>query len=262
LPVNEISLGLKHYLLILTPSLIDELNDFGLELALGHPGLKQHDIEKAFFAARAITHRLPAQPDLAEPALWLDIMDTIHAVRVVLEPLEKETFDAVAEQAAKATSEIARADMKQMFEEKKAKGEVDFRLYSLSQTKAEPGVADPAVQESLHIKRARRHETFISFNEHTLRPNEQVIMQDAKALLHRITEERFADERIDALLALGTVMMETASVRVNTGVPDVIREKFDRMTGKAAMALGALVYRDEYQRLKDLLDLPSLDSDL
>lgn len=257
----DISMGLKHYLLILTPSLIAELNDFGHKWAASDPHLNTHDVDKAFFAARAIERRLPRQPELAEPEVWLDIMKAIHAIRRVLDVLEKDTFDAVAEEARKTTSDIARADIQRAFERKRAKGEIDFRLHGLSKSEPVDDGADPVVRESFQMKRAGRYRALMDFDGQNLKPEERVILQDAKALARRIVEEQLEDSRIDALLVMAAVLMETASVKIKTYVPGVIKESFDRMTRKAAMALGAIVYRDEYQQLKALLELAPLDSD-
>ena len=70
----ELSLGLRYHLLILAPSLADELEAFGVHAAAAHPELDDHDIERAFFAARALTSRLPEQPEHCAPALWPEIM--------------------------------------------------------------------------------------------------------------------------------------------------------------------------------------------
>ncbi len=259
---QKIPLGLRYYLIILTPSLIAELNEFGVHWAAQNPELDHHDIEKAFFAARSIQRQLPDDPAHATPGLWPDIMLAIHDIRRVLDVLEKETFDAVTVEALKATSEIARADIKKVFEQKREDGEIDFRLHGLSLTEPPEDEPDPAVKEAFQIKRNNRYEALLKFDDRILNRGEQTIVKDAKRLAHQITVEDRGSTRLDALLVMGAVVIEMANVRLKTNIPDVIQEKFHRMTTKAVMALGALVYRDEYQRLKVALGLEPLASDL
>lgn len=259
---QEIPLGFKYYLLILTPSLIAELNEFGVQWATRNPGLDHHDVEKAFFAARGLQRQLPEDPEHAAPELWPDIMLAIHDIRRVLDVLEKETFDAVAAEALKTTSEIARADIQEVYEKKRGEGEIDFRLHGLTLTEPPEHEPDPAVKEAFQIKRSERYEALLRFDDRILNRGEQTIVRDAKSLARQIVEKSMGSKRIDALLVMSAVVIEMANVRLKTNIPDVIQEKFQRMTTKAIMALGAIVYRDEYQQLKCALELEPLASDI
>ena len=171
--------------------------------------------------------------------------------------VEKTTFDAVIAEALETTSDIARADIKHVFEQKREAGEVDFRLHGLLNTKP-----DPAVREAFMLKRARRYQSFMAFDGATLNDDEKVILNDAQSVARHIMDGDRDNRRIDALLVMGAVLIETASVRPKSRIPRLIRESFDRMATKAAMALGAIVYRDEYLEFKATLGLERLDSDL
>ncbi|MDX1553802.1 MAG: hypothetical protein R3198_14340, partial [Marinobacter sp.] len=206
--------------------------------------------------------RLPDEPDEADPRLWPELMKSIHTIRRVLDVVEKTTFDAVIAEAMEATSSSARADIQQVFDRKRAAGEVDFRLHGILNTRPEADEPDPAVQEAFMLKRARRYQSFMVFDGVSLNEDEKVIVGDAKALARHIMDGDRNNRRIDALLVMGAVLIETASVRLKTHIPGLIRDSFDRMATKAAMALGAIVYRDEYRNLKESLGLELLDSDL
>lgn len=260
--MTDLPLGMKYYLLILTSSLIEDLNDYGVKWVANEPGVAAGDVEKAFFSARAMETRLPDDPETVNPRLWPDIMKSIHTIRRVLDVVEKSTFDAVIAEAMETTSEIARADIQHVFEQKRAAGEIDFRLHGLLRTQSQVDGPDPAVKEAFMLKRARRYQSFMDFDGATLKEEEKVILSDARALARRIMDGDRDNRRIDALLVMGAVLIETASVRLKPNIPGLIRESFDRMTVKAAMALGAIVYRDEYQRFKESLGLDRLSSDL
>jgi len=260
--MTELPLGMKYYLLILTSSLIEDLNDYGVKWVANEPGVAVRDVEKAFFSARAIENRLPDEPWQADPRLWPELMKSIHTIRRVLDVVEKTTFDAIITEAMEATSEVARADVKHVFEQKKAAGEVDFRLHGLLNTRPVAGQPDPAVQEAFMMKRARRYQAFMAFDGASLNHEERVILEDAKGLARRIMDGDRDNRRIDAVLVMGGVLIETASVRLKSHIPELIRDSFDRMATKAAMALGAIVYRDEYRNLKASLGLEQLASDL
>lgn len=262
LVTQEIPVGLKYYLLILTPSLIAELNEFGVQWATRNPELDHHDVEKAFFAARGIQRRLPDKPEQAAPELWPDIMLAIHDIRRVLDVLEKETFDEVAAEALKTTSEIARADIQEVFEQKREKGEIDFRLHGLTLTDTPEGEPDPVVKEAFQIKRGDRYDALLEFDDRILDRGEQTIVKDAKRLARDSARKSTDVTQTDALLVMSAVVIEMANVRLKTNIPEVIQEKFQRMTTKAVMALGAIVYRDEYHQLKRSLELELLASDL
>ncbi len=260
--MTDLPLGMKYYLLILTSSLIEDLNDYGVKWVANEPGIAARDVEKAFFSARAIEARLPDEPWQADPRLWPDLMKSIHTIRRVLDVVEKTTFDAVIAEAMETTSNIARADIKQVFEQKRAAGEVDFRLHGLLNTRPEADEPDPAVKEAFMLKRARRYRSFMAFDGSSLNEEEKVILGDAKALARHVMDGDRDNRRIDALLVMGAVLIETASVRLKTNIPGLIRDSFDRMATKAAMALGAIVYRDEYRDFKEALGLEPLDSDI
>ena len=257
--MTEIPQGLKYYLLLLLPSLIDELHDYGVSVAATDRQLNEHDVEKAFFAARSIQHHLPASPDQGNDEVWREVMEAVHAIRVVLDVLEKETFEEVAAEARKTTSDIARAEVREAFERKREEGEVDFRLHGLTRAAPVEEGEDPVIRESFSLKREGRYQEFIAFGGTDLRPEERVILNDAKILAHSVVELGREDSRIDAILAMGTVLAEILSVRANPRVPEAIREQFGRMAAKATMALGAIVYRDEYQALKASLNLGRLE---
>lgn len=260
--MTDLPLGMKYYLVILTSSLIEDLNDYGVKWVANEPGVAVRDVEKAFFSARAIEVRLPDQPEKADPRLWPDLMKSIHTIRRVLDVVEKTTFDAVIAEAMETTSSIAREDIKQVFNAKRAAGEVDFRLHGLLNSQPETDKPDPAVKEAFMLKRARRFQSFMEFDGKSLNEEEKVILCDAKALARHIMDGDRENRRIDALLVMGAVLIETASVRLKTNIPGLIRDSFDRMATKAAMALGAIVYRDEYRNFKVSLGLEPLDSDL
>lgn len=260
--MTDLPLGMKYYLLILTSSLIEDLNDYGVKWVANEPGVAVKDVEKAFFSARAMEARLPAEPRQADPRLWPDLMKSIHTIRRVLDVVEKTTFEAVIAEAMETTSSIARADIRQVFEQKRASGEVDFHLHGLLNTKPRTDEADPAVKEAFMLKRAGRFQSFMEFDGASLNEDEKVILGDAKALARHIMDGDRENRRIDALLVMGAVLIETASVRLKTNIPGLIRDSFDRMAIKAAMALGAIVYRDNYRDFKDSLGLEPLASDL
>jgi hypothetical protein len=102
----------------------------------------------------------------------------------------------------------------------------------------------------------------MAFDGASLGQDEKVILADAKALARQIMDGHRENRRIDALLVMGAVLIETGSVRLKIHIPVLIRDSFDRMATKAAMALGAIVYRDHYRDLKQALGLEPLDSDL
>lgn len=262
--MTTLPLGFKHYLLILVPSLIEDLEDYGLHEALNEPGLDHHEVEQTFFLARAIQAKLPVTPEAADPALWPELMKAIHKIRSLLDVLEKEVFEAVIANAKETTSVIARANLTKKFEEKRAEGELDFRLHGLS-TSAPPDdgtTHDPAVAESFRLKRTERYQALLLFEGQNLKPGEKIILNDAKTLAEKAMDHSAKEVPIDAVLAMAAVLMETAAVQDKTQVPEEIREKFGRMTGKAAMALGAIVYRDDYRKFKERLGLEPLSSDL
>ncbi len=257
-----LSLGLQHYLLILAPNLVDELDDYGFACAAATPGLEQHEVEQAFFAARKLAGSLPSEPGAMTRAGWADMMEALHLIRRVLDVLEKDTFEAVAREARAVTADRARQDLRQAFEHKRAEGEVDFRLHGLAHTEPADNGQDPAVREAFRRKRADRLSLLLGFDDSDLKTPEKVIFQDARSLAKTILVDGQADNRVDALLAMAAVFIEMASMRRNPAVPDAIRDTFDRMSAKAVMALGAIVYRDEYQELKQALALAPLPSDL
>ncbi|MDL0433491.1 hypothetical protein QPM17_20310 [Marinobacter sp. TBZ242] len=260
--MTDLPLGMKYYLLILTSSLIEDLNDYGVKWIANEPGIALRDVEKAFFSARAIEARLPDEPWQADPRLWPDLMKSIHTIRRVLDVVEKTTFDAVIAEAMETTSNIARADLQQVFEKKRAAGEIDFRLHGVLNTQPEVDEPDPAVKEAFMLKRARRFQAFMAFEGESLNEEEQVILDDAKTLARHIMDGDRENRQIDALLVMGAVLIETSSVRLKTNIPGLIRDSFDRMATKAAMALGAIVYRDRYREFKRSLGLEPLNSDL
>ena len=260
--MTDLPLGMKYYLLILTSSLIEDLNDYGVKWIANEPGIAVRDVEKAFFSARAIETRLPDEPCEADPRLWPELMKSIHTIRSVLDVVEKTTFNAVIAEAMESTSDIARADLQQVFDKKRAAGDVDFRLHGILNTRPVADEPDPAVKEAFMLKRARRYQSFLAFDGASLNEDEKVIVEDAKILARHIMDGDRDNRRIDALLVMGAVLIETAGVRLKTHIPGLIRDSFDRMATKAAMALGAIVYRDEYRTFKESLGLELLESDL
>jgi len=260
--MTSFSDGFRHYLLILAQSVIEELTDIGLALAAQDERLDDHEVDRAFFTARALRRRLPPHPDKAPDELWPDLMRAVHTMRRVLDVLEGDTFELVAEEARKTTSRIARNDLEKAFEAKKAEGEIDFRLHSLSRTAPKEGEPDAAVEESFRLKRANRFHMLLDMDLQSLKENERAIVADAQQLARDILPQEHKARRLDGLLTMSIVLRETAGVRLNTAIPEIIREKFDRMTQKAAMALGAIVYIEEYQGFKQSLGLKPLASDL
>ena len=258
----ELSQGLKYHLLILAPSLVEELEDYGLANAARSAALDEHEVEQAFFTARGLVNWLPGEPESLASGDWETLMASVHQIRRVLDVIEKETFAAVAREARSVTADMARQDLREAFEHKRAEGEVDFRLHGLSKTEPAADGRDPAVQEAFRRKRAERHRLLLGFDTQQLSASEAVIFADARALANSVMVDGVADNRLDALLAMTSVFIEMASMRANPVVPEPIRDTFTRMSTKALMGLGAIVYRDEYQRLKQALALAPLPSDL
>lgn len=256
--MTKLSLGLRCYLTILMPSLIEELQKVYRKQT---QPIDEHDLSRALFIARAIQHRLPDPSSCVETDdIWPEIVKAEQSIRQVLDVLEQDRFDAVAAEAKQRTGKLVRENMRRVFNQRLAEGKADFRLHGVLVSKnTAVDKNDPVVHESLLMKRAHRHALLMEFAEQVLDPAEQVIFNDVRLVIQRFRDNQTGNSPIDTILAMGTVLVYAARIRLNANVPSIIQAKFERMTRKAAMALGAIIYREEYQRYKGLLNLPTSD---
>lgn len=239
------SRGAQHYILLLIPNLLHDIERLGLKHIIAHSDLPEQDVTSLYFEGKSISQLLPDDPARIDPAIWDDL---VHCVRIMRILLNEAAGDELARKRRRAINRFlpqARQSIQCEFEKRRKQGKVDFRLAGIARTQVGEGRAEETCMEALRLERQQRFETMMTTTVAGLNWHQAVIVQSAKAYVQQqMADPPAGSGAVDLVISLMDLLRqlqspdEASELETQTAPPGVGIET-------VVMGLGNILYRRE-----------------
>lgn len=233
------SRGAQHYILLLIPSLLSDIERLGLKQIIAHSDLGERDITSLYFEVKSISQLLPDDPLQVDPAIWGELA---HCIRIMQFLVNEAAGDDLARARRRAVNKFlpqARQSIQSEFEKRRRQGNMDFRLAGIARTQAGDGRAEETCMEALRLERQQHFESMVAINVSGLTWHQAVIAQDAKACIQRQMKAPPDDfGAVDLLVSLMDLLRVVLDRDTAGKPPEVDVET-------VVLSLGNMLYRRE-----------------
>ncbi|WP_148864255.1 hypothetical protein [Marinobacter fonticola] len=240
-----LSRGAQHYILLLIPSLLHEIERLGLKHVIAHASLAEREITALYFDAKSITQLLPDDPARIEPSLWHDLIHCVQLMQLLIGEAEGDALAQTRQRAVNKFLPQARQSLQSEFEKRRQSGQVDFRLASIARNRAGDSHAEETCMEALRLERQQRFESMKALSMHGLNWHQAVIAQQAKACVQQqmtTPPDDFAS--VDLLISLLDLLRRLIPLE-QADEPDKQGNPPNMDIETVVMSLGNLLYRQE-----------------
>lgn len=176
-----ISDGAKHYVLMLIPSLLKDIEKLGLRRIIHTSDFSEQEVTALYFEFVSINRVLPGDPHAIEPAIWEHLL---HCVRVMSSLVTLATTEDLArarETAVQRYLPHAKESLKNDFDQLRRQGKVDFRLAGILRRDDTPENSGEVCMEAIRREREQRVESIKSLGVEHLTDHEAHVVEAAKA---------------------------------------------------------------------------------
>lgn len=237
------SRGAQHYILLLIPSLLHEIEQLGLKQVISHSELTEQEITALFFDVKSIAQLLPDDPVRIDPGLWDDLIHCVCTLRLLIREAIGDDLASARRRAINKFLPQARESVQSEFEKRRKAGKVDFRLAGIA--RADDGHAEETCMEALRLERQQRFQALMGFTMAGLSWHQAVVAQAAKAFV----QQQMADPpehfgAVDLVISLMDVLRmlllldQTSPSQAGGSPPDVDIDT-------VVMSLGNILFRRE-----------------
>lgn len=233
------SRGAQHYILLLIPSLLNDIERLGLKQIIAHSALTEQDITSLYFEVKSIAQLLPDDPLQVDPALWGELTHCVRLLQLLVKEAAGIDLARARRRAIDTFLPEARQSIQSEFEKRRQQGNVDFRLASIARTQAGDGRAEETCMEALRLERQRRFESMTAIDVSGLTWHQAVIAQEAKACVQQQMEAPPDDfGAVDLLVSLVDLLRMVLDRETAGKPPEVEIET-------VVLSLGNMLYRQE-----------------
>ncbi|WP_111494042.1 hypothetical protein [Marinobacter bohaiensis] len=235
---SVLSHGARHYLLLLLPSLIQDIERLGLRNVIAHASLDQHDVTSLYFEARSIARLLPERPEAVDSELWPDLVQCAQLLTLLVNETAREELARTRRQAINRFLPEARQQVRSAADH--PGGSVDLRLAGLSRAGAS---AEDTCLEAIRLDRQRRFEGLRALTTDGLTRHQAAIVEGA---LHYVRDAMAqppqATGALDLLISLCDLLRRLQGAD-SEPEPDAPPPRIN--TANVVMGLGNILYACE-----------------
>ncbi|MDX1756177.1 MAG: hypothetical protein R3175_08980 [Marinobacter sp.] len=173
--------GGQHYVLLLIPALLRELERVGVGRVIAKSGLPEQDVTRLVFQSRALNRALPEEPASLEPGLWPDLVHWAQVLSTLVNLACQEELDQAREQAVHQFLPQARHNLAREVARQRRRGDIDFQLAGLVRPQSRSRHAEEICMEALRLERERRFRSLQRFSAEGLSRHQAAVVRSAKA---------------------------------------------------------------------------------
>ncbi|MGP4844751.1 hypothetical protein ACTXGQ_11510 [Marinobacter sp. 1Y8] len=217
------SLGAQHYVLLLLPRLLKDMEQLGLRQIINRSSLPERDITALYFEARLVARALPQDPKTINADIWAELLPCIRALSLMVAETSSEARAKARASAITHFLPEARITIKRQFEHTRQTGDVDFRLASLSRASSTGEQAEATCLEALRLTRNQHYQTMMQIDTNKLNNHQAIIVEAGKAYVrHHMAQPPEAFGALDLLLSLINVLRKPARKKDATEIDSVV----------------------------------------
>lgn len=156
---KPLSTGARHYVLLLAPHLLTDMDRVGLARIVHCSGFPEHEVTSLYFEFSSLCRVLPAEPERIPPELWDYLLHCLQLVSTLVHTAEKAEVEQARHNAVSRYLPLARDAVQHEYEEQQQEGTVELRLAALMRTPSSPEQSRALCKEALRLEREERYES-------------------------------------------------------------------------------------------------------
>ena len=180
-----LSEGARHYVLILLPRLLKDVERIGLPEIIRTSGFSEQEVTTLYFRFVSIARVLPADPERITTEIWEHLVYCVQVMTGMVNAASLDDLIAARERAVRKYLPHARKSLEEEFEELRHEGTVDFRLAGLLRQEESPEHSRDLCMEAIRREREERFESVRTLDTCALDAHQAFIVESAKAFVIR-----------------------------------------------------------------------------
>ncbi|HDZ39093.1 MAG TPA: hypothetical protein ENH62_12530 [Marinobacter sp.] len=176
----SISEGAQHYVLMLIPSLLQDIEKLGLRRIIRTSDFSEQEVTTLYFEFVSANRVLPDNPRSIDEVRWQHLL---HCVRVMSSLVALATFEDLErfrETAIRRYLPHAKASLKHDYDKIRSEGKVDFRLAGILRGSDTPENSGQVCMEAIRREREQRVESIKCLGLEHLTGHETCVVEAAK----------------------------------------------------------------------------------
>lgn len=237
--------GAQHYVLMLIPNLLGEIERLGLRQTIAKSSLTEQELTSLYFEFKSIARLLPAEPAAIDPVVWPDLLEGLRLLSALVRESARDDLQRAKTRAINQFLPQARKSIQAEFDKRLRRGNVDFRLAGISRPPTSPARAEHTCFEAIRLERRRRYKTIQAMTTDGLDAHQAAVVRSAQ----RYIQQQMADPpeafgSLDLLISLVDVLrllllLEPDDVVSDPAPPGRIS------VANVVMGMGNILYCDE-----------------
>ncbi|MBQ0748020.1 MAG: hypothetical protein KBT82_17355 [Marinobacter sp.] len=176
-----ISEGAQHYVLMLIPSLLRDIEKLGLRRIIRTSDFSEQEVTALYFEFVSANRVLPANPHSIEPASWQHLLHCVRVMSSLVGLATIEDLERARETAIRRYLPHAKESLKNEYDQIRREGKVDFRLAGILRAGDSPENSGQVCMEAIRREREQRVESIKCLGTEHLTSHETCVVEAAKA---------------------------------------------------------------------------------
>ena len=176
-----ISEGAQHYVLMLIPSLLRDIEKLGLRRIIRTSDFSEQEVTALYFEFVSANRVLPANPHSIEPASWQHLLHCVRVMSSLVGLATIEDLERARETAIRRYLPHAKESLKNEYDQIRSEGKVDFRLAGILRGGDSPENSGQVCMEAIRREREQRVESIKCLGTEHLTAHETCVVEAAKA---------------------------------------------------------------------------------
>src|SRR5690554_971463 len=242
MPISE---GAQHYVLMLIPSLLGDIEKLGLRRIIRTSDFSEQKVTALYFEFVSIKRVLPDNPESIEPAIWEHLLHCVRVMSSLVNLATTEDLERAREMAVRRYYPHAKEKLKNEYEQMRSEGKVDFRLAGILRQGDLPENSGQVCMEAIRRERQQRVESIKCLGVEHLTYNEAFVVESAKAhVMSRIDEAPEDFGTLDLVIRLLDLLRLVLVLESRSpGGASAVSSNFT--VGNIVLGIGNAMYRGE-----------------
>lgn len=239
---TPLSCGAQHYVLLLVPRLVKDMDRLGLSRIIQCSGLPEHEVTSLYFEFVSVSRMLPDDPASIPPELWDYLIHGVQLMSVLVNTAAQSDLAEARESAVRKFLPQARDAVRHEYEEQCQEGTVEFHLASLLRHGTSPDQSRELCKEAIRLERESRLESSLHAGTEGLSAHQAEIVKAARAYIRNAIED--APEAFSAVdLVIRLLDLLRSVLKPEPG--EVPVEASEASVERIVLGLGNVLFRQE-----------------
>ncbi len=242
--IKPLSLGAQHYVLMLIPRLLRDLEELGLPYIIRTSGFTEREVTTLYFEFVSIKRVLPADPARIAPELWQHLVYCVQVMSEMVNAASMEELAQAREQAIQKFLPHARQTVEQEYRDQCREGAVDLHLAGVLRQDKAPDHARELCMEAIRLERKQRLASVKNMPTAHLDSHSACIVEAAKTYVDQAQADAPDDfGLLDLVIRLLDLLRLVHVLEVAPETKDAIPQDFS--VDNIVLGIGNALYREE-----------------